>query len=331
MVGDEPTPEQLAVADCIDRVMREHGFLYVENLGVSAEVVRGALQGSRDLFAMSAEEKCKKLAIRTVQKNLGFTPMGREAVNARREPDIAENFIVKTPQSFVNELGGAPASFQSSSLELWAACEAAARRFHMACALALNLPLEDLDFFSRAHVGNEQSILRFNHYPSCEYMAGATDGESARSSIRIGEHADFGTFTFLFLDGAAPGLQVWTTPQDDGQLGEPAWCSVGGRGPGCAIVNVGKMLARWTNDQWRATLHRVVVPSEVEAAMHRYSVAFFSQADAATMLEAHPSFIRDGEDPVYSPIRADEFLISLLEKLEAAKASDLWDAARAGA
>ena len=39
------------------------------------------------------------------------------------------------------------------------------------------------------------------------------------------------------------------------------------------IVNTGVLMARWTNDEWRATAHRVIVSPELESSRHRYSIA----------------------------------------------------------
>ncbi len=32
--------------------------------------------------------------------------------------------------------------------------------------------------------------------------------------------------------------------------------------PGEVVINIGDLMARWTNDRWRSTLHRVVNPPD---------------------------------------------------------------------
>ena len=70
----------------------------------------------------------------------------------------------------------------------------------------------------------------------------------------------------LVLD-APGGLQV---------LGKDgAWLDVPHL-PGCFVVNIGDMLARWTNDRWVSTLHRVVNPPPDRVAdSRRQSIVFF--------------------------------------------------------
>ena len=74
--------------------------------------------------------------------------------------------------------------------------------------------------------------------------------------------------------------------------------------PGSLVVNLGDMLARWTNDRYRSTPHRVVTSADED----RYSVPFFVNPDADTVVECIESCV-DADHPCTSPpVTATEFL-----------------------
>lgn len=80
-----------------------------------------------------------------------------------------------------------------------------------------------------------------------------------------------------------------------------------------AIVNTGALIARWTNDVWRATAHRVVVASEEQAREERFSIACFVEPDPESVIEVHPKFVQEGGKPKYGPILARDYLLSRLK------------------
>lgn len=48
--------------------------------------------------------------------------------------------------------------------------------------------------------------------------------------------------------------------------------------PNTLTINIGDLLARWTNDRWRAAVHRVAVPPPggSAAAADRLSIVYFT-------------------------------------------------------
>lgn len=162
--------------------------------------------------------------------------------------------------------------------------------------------------------------LRFLHYPPCDAPTTA-NGELATTAIRVGEHTDFGAFTFLILGEGARGLQI--KPVAGGEVGGKHGGEVGGweevEAPADeygAIVNTGACLARWTNDTWRATAHRVIVPDSSVAAEHRYSIAAFIDPDKVAPVAVDPRFVPPGEQPRYGPTTGLEYLMGKLREAQ---------------
>ena len=110
----------------------------------------------------------------------------------------------------------------------------------------------------------------------------------------LAPHTDFGCITLLWQDDNG-GLQV-----RERQSG--AWIDAPPL-PGTLVVNVGDLLARWSNDRFASTPHRVLNRSGRE----RMSIATFHDPDFGAMV--------DGRDlgataPRYEPITAGQHILN---------------------
>ena len=276
--GDDDA--QRTVARELDAACRDHGFVALRNVGVDRALLAAAWNASEALFAMDAADKAR-LEPWAAATNRGYSPPGRERLNARRKTrEPKEAFNVKGAG---NQYDAAPSTFGAVADELWRVLVVeAAKRYAVAAALALDLPR---DFFSKTLQQLDLCTLRFLHYPALP------PSEEEGELLRAGEHTDFGFATFLFIKGGAAGLQMKSVEGGEVRADEAGgWRDVvvPETDDVVAVVNTGALLARWTNDRWRATAHRVVAGSTGEPP--RYAIAAFIDPDADAEVAAHPSF-----------------------------------------
>ena len=177
--------------------------------------------------------------------------------------------------------------FVSAVRAYQAAALGAAHAVLEALAATLGVP----GFFA-ARMSEPQCRMRFLHYPPCDRLSDGT------APVFSTAHTDYGAVTLLATDGV-PGLEV---------LLDSSWVPVSAP-QGSVIVQLGDMLARWTNDRYRSTPHRVVGSSGVD----RFSIPFFVNPDPQTVVATIASCITAERPEHYEPVTAGEFLISRID------------------
>jgi isopenicillin N synthase-like dioxygenase len=156
-------------------------------------------------------------------------------------------------------------------------------------ALALDQPEQFFDDKIDKHI----SRLRVRNYP-------APTVPPKPGQLRAGTHSDYGSLTILKTEDKPGALQVYN------KAGE--WVDVPSV-PGCFIVNLGDLMARWTNDTWVSTLHRVVNPP-LDAAdrSRRQSLVFFHNPNYDAVIACIPSCQGPDRPPTYPVTTSGEHL-----------------------
>ncbi len=150
---------------------------------------------------------------------------------------LGDEFAVwSRPNVWPTEIPG----FEPTWRRYYAALEALATEIMRLFALGLDLDERFFDDKVDDHITN----LVANYYPP-------VDDEPLDGQYRKGPHSDWGTLTVLFQDDTG-GLEVLDRDTDE-------WLSVPVV-PGSFVVNIGDLMAVWTNDRWQSTKHRVQVP-----------------------------------------------------------------------
>jgi isopenicillin N synthase-like dioxygenase len=94
-------------------------------------------------------------------------------------------------------------------------------------------------------------------------------------SAALGEHTDFGSLTILL--NRLGGLQVQLPKTEDWVYVRPV--------PGCAIVNLGDAMVKFSGGILRSNLHRVVSPPGDQANKIRRSLVYFLRPEHDVVLK----------------------------------------------
>jgi len=296
-----------ALAAEVDRTCREIGFMVISGHGVDPDLIAAVEAISRTFFDLPLEEKMR-IVRPAPDVTRGYMPFKAEVLVRSRGGgaqgdgggDLNESLMIgpvdvlDTPyytaaaagRHFAKNLWPErPAGLRSTYESYYRVMDALAIDLMRLFALALGLPERYFD----SSVDRSISRLRVRNYP-----APAETPEPGQ--LRAGAHSDYGSLTILKTEDRPGGLQV------QGQEGD--WLDVPHL-PGCFVVNIGDMLARWTNDRWVSTLHRVVNPPPDRAAeSRRQSVVFFQNPNYDAVVACLPGCADADHQPKYPPTTA---------------------------
>lgn len=302
---DDPAG-QAEAARRIDEALCSVGFFSVVGHGVDPALTDAMAAQSRDFFDLPMTDKraCMNPAGGIGR---GYVPFGGEAngrtTDQAAPPDAKEQIAFgrfELPdsdyyrQDFArvafqpNVLPAQPAGYALTARRYYAAMEGLAQRLLCAFATALHLPA---DFFADKF-DHHASVMRVLNYPDQTGMA------LAPGQLRSGAHTDFGSLTLLLADRDKAGLQV--------RLRNGDWVDVLPPDGGF-IVNIGDLMAVWTNDRWLSNLHRVANPTTAGGlGSRRQSIAYFVHANFDALIECIPSCRSDVQPPRHAPVLAGE-------------------------
>lgn len=286
-----------AARRAVGRALREaclaHGFFYCTGHGVPDGLVAAAMAQTRALFD---QPDAAKLALDKAHSpaNRGYEHLGGQTLQPGALPDRKEGFYIGEDlradhpwikagvfNAGANQWPADLPGFRPAMVAYFAALNVVAAQVMQGLALSLDLPEGFFDDFT----ADPAATLRLLHYPPSR--------PEMPDEMGAGAHTDFGGLTILLQDEVG-GLQV---------MGPEGWIEAPPI-PGAYVVNLGDMIARWTNEIYRSTLHRVINRSGRE----RYSIPFFYSGNPDHEVACIPTCLAAGETPKHPPVKVQDHL-----------------------
>ena len=276
------------------------GFFYAVGHGVPDKVIDGAFAQAERFFAWPVEERMK---IKVDQFSRGYFPLEQIShPEGKGVPDLKESFDfgldvpLDDPDVIAGKLHGPNRwpdlpGFREPVETYFETVRSFGFNLLPAFAAALDLPH---DFFQKVYQPRPIALSRLIRYPP--RPADAPDRQLAAAA-----HTDYGFMTILAQD-ATGGLQL--KPRDADWF--PAPCI-----PHSFIINLGDLLAQWTNGRFMSMPHRVVHTDDKQ----RLSIALFYHPTFDTKVECLPTCQSVDNPPKYEPVGFGEYILGKYGKI----------------
>lgn len=280
-----------AVAKALHRASQELGFIYIKGHGIPEAAIEAARNSALKFFRHGEDEKSR---VTISERHRGWLRRGGAIMEDGAKPDLKESFLwggqdadgntaEDHPLRGRNRWPGFVPDLENHAMVYFNHVQEVAVQLMRGFALGLDLAP---DFFLR-NCSKPLSRASLVYYPS-------QTKEMGENQFGVGAHTDFGVLTVLCQDSVG-GLQV------QGLHGE--WLDAAPI-DGTLIVNVGDLLARWTDGSYRSTNHRVVNTSGRE----RLSLVLAFDPDPETVIDSRDVF-GPSHNAAAPPITCGDYLI----------------------
>ncbi|MDZ4370842.1 MAG: 2-oxoglutarate and iron-dependent oxygenase domain-containing protein [Phenylobacterium sp.] len=272
------------------------GFFYITNHGLPQPVLDRAVGVMRTFFDLPLEQK-RQVAVNKTHR--GWHEIGGALMYQATKPDFKEFFGIglELPSDDPDVLAGQalrgpnnwPAfmpEVQEAFYAYYEAIGACGRDLLRAVAVSLGL---DADFFVSRYQKRLQRTQAVFYPPQPPQMGDDQFG--------VAPHTDYGCITLLWQDDIG-GLEVRNL---DGRWIEAAPIE------GSFVINVGDLLARWSNDRFASTPHRVVNRS----GRKRMSIATFYDPDYRAVVD--PRDLGLTQASRYEPVLAGDYILGRID------------------
>ena len=301
-----------AIAEQVARTCEQTGFLIIAGHRFPAELLSRAQRELFAFFDLSAETKNRWHPSGPSRQRgyHGFATRGLAyTLGEQTPPDLRESvflgpvddhrgYYAAMPEAATsyapNLIPSEPHGLDATLVMLYREYERLARVMMRVFAAALRLPESFFDGTLDRHF----SIMSCHYYPVLEKPP-------LPGQLRTGAHTDYGAMTILAATDAEGGLEA--------RMLDGTWAGVRPR-PGEFVVNLGDMMARWTNGRWASTLHRVVNPPLGMPQSRRLSIGMFVHPNYDQRIECVPTCLAAGEKPRYPAITAGEHIKRKIER-----------------
>ena len=297
LVGSQDNPKSLRkTAKEIENACKNIGFFYVKNHQIPQNHLDAVILVMQEFFNLPEEEKMK-IHIGNSDVFRGYTPLGKELTNAKYDwhecVDFGLDLEPNHPEVIAgNQLLGPnqwpenQPNFRKALESHWDLMILLGRRITEGLAMSLGF---DKKKFAR-FMNKSHSFMRISNYPPY----GKDQEENVGDGI--GAHIDYGFLTILLQDNIG-GLEVKNADNE--------WVSAP-MIPGTFLINIGHMIQRWTNDYYKATVHRVIPPKHET----RCSLPFFFEPNFDAIVVPLDTFCSKNNPPRYKPFHFGNYLES---------------------